>query len=378
MTKRAFILPLFVALTMAPMSLAAAGVSASFRFPLSNFSGPVLSQWAQLAVDQERDEIYALNKRDNDIRIFDAHGMEIFTFGDGLSTAADIAIGRDGDIFILSTGYQTASVDLLNYRGEHVSEIELQNIPKKFAEFVPDRLVYAHRSLYLVDSDALHVVVADERGFFEEGFDLNTALRPSLRRERANREIENFDWKKKKLEFIELNGFTVDAQKNILFTVPVLFTAFRVSPEGDVEQFGKSGSGPGKFGVTAGIVTDHEGLIYVADRLRSVVLVFDQSLRFQTEFGYRGDRPSNLLVPDELAVDRKGNVYVAQAANRGVSVYRVVRDSINPSQRGEATSTIPEKSDQTVEGGFFDPVKSTSDQDSDNQGRTIEGSEFVY
>ena len=69
------------------------------------------------------------------------------------------------------------------------------------------------------------------------------------------------------------------------------------------------------------------GYIYVADRLRSVVLVFDPSFRFQTEFGYRGDRPSSLIVPDDLAIDGKGNVYVGQAANRGVSVFRVVHEA---------------------------------------------------
>ena len=56
-----------------------------------------------------------------------------------------------------------------------------------------------------------------------------------------------------------------------------LFSAFRLSPGGEVAQFGRPGSGPGKFGVVAGIAADEAGYIYVADRLRSVVLVFDAS-----------------------------------------------------------------------------------------------------
>jgi hypothetical protein len=52
-----------------------AETQAAFRYRLSNFSGPVRSQWARLAVDQVRNEIYALNQRANDIRIFDEHGM---------------------------------------------------------------------------------------------------------------------------------------------------------------------------------------------------------------------------------------------------------------------------------------------------------------
>ena len=384
MKRRALILPIFALLVVTTSSPAPSRATSSFRYPLSNFSGPVSSQWAKLAIDQERNEIYALNQRQNDIRIFDDHGMEIFVFGETLTTAADIAIGRDGSIFILTTGYQTSSIQLLNYRGEHISEISLKNVPEAFSEFVADRLVFAHGSLYLVDSDALLVIVVDEQGFFEEGHDLNLALRPWLSRERAKRKLESDDWKKKKLEYIELNGFAVDKNGSMLFTVPVMFAAFRISPDGRVETFGKAGSGPGKFGVVSGITTDDRGYVYVADRLRSVVLIFDPRLRFQEEFGHRGDRPSNLIVPDDLAVDRSGNVYVAQAANRGVSVFRVVRKTRSPSQGSGAASTLPQKSSKTVERDASDQVKSTVDQDAGLAttgygwyGRAIEGSEFV-
>jgi len=331
MTGRCFsisLIALLALLALGPRNPASAGVTASFRYPLSNFSGPVRSQWAKLAVDQERSEVYALNQRANDIRIFDRHGMEIFVFGDGYSTAADIAIGEDGDIFILTTGYQTSTVHLLNYRGEHVSEIPLENIPESLSEFVADRLIYRQGSLYLVDSSSLLVIVVDEEGFFKEAHDLKATLKPALDREkRKQKAIKDSDWKQKALEYVEVNGFTVDSQGNMFFTVPVLFSAFRLSPGGELMEFGRAGSGPGKFGVVSGITVDEMGYIYVADRLRSVVLVFDPSFKFQTEFGYRGDRPSSLMVPDDLAIDREGNIYVGQAANRGVSVFRVVREA---------------------------------------------------
>jgi len=364
MTKRALSIRVLAILVLVLESPALAGAAASFRYALSNFSGPVPSQWAQLAIDRERNEIYALNQRQNDIRVFDEHGMEIFVFGDGFAAASDITIGTDGSIFILSAGHQSASVDRFDYRGGHVSAITLKNMPEAFSEFVPDRIVYGHRSLYLVDSDSLLVVVTDEQGYFKEGHDLGVLLRPFLTRARKQRELDNVDWKQKKLEFVELNGFTVDDRGNMYFTLPVLFAAYKLSPNGEMKQFGRPGSAPGKFGVAAGIATDELGYVYVADRLRSVVLVFDADLRFETEFGYRGDEPSNLIVPDDLAVDRSGNVYVAQAANRGVSVFTVVRESRSPFRGSESISTVPEKSDHDV-------------QAVERTGRTIEGSEFV-
>ena len=106
---------------------------------------------------------------------------------------------------------------------------------------------------------------------------------------------------------------------------PLISSAFRLDNEDNLIPFGRSGSGPGKFGVISGIAAGEQGRIYVADRLRSVVMIFDQKFTFQGEFGYRGDRQSDMLVPDDLVIDHNGQrVFVSQAANKGVGVYRVI------------------------------------------------------
>jgi hypothetical protein len=400
MARRTLKISLLALLMALPVNLAFAGVTASFRYPLSNFSGPVLSQWAKLAVDPERNEVYTLRQRKNDIRIYDEHGMEIFVFAEGFGSATDIAIGDDGDIFVLSRGYQTATVHLLNFRGEQVAEIPLQDVPASFSEFTADGLVHRNGSLYLVDSDAMKVIVTDEAGRFQKGYDLDREIKPFVPREDVARELTIDDWRQRKLDDIDLNGFAVDDQGNIFFTVPVLFSAFKRSPRGDLTRFGKSGSAKGKFGVVAGIATDDMGYIYVSDRLRSVVLVFDRDLRFQTEFGYRGDQPSNLIVPDDLAIDSSGNVYVGQAANRGVSVFKVVHQDASPPQASETMSfnqdTSPpqasesmsinhEQSGQAIEEVEVDRLEFVVDQGSDtastdsgDSGRNTEAVETQY
>lgn len=300
---------------MVPASFALAETTASFRYPLSNFTGPVPSQWAKLAVDPERNEIYALNQYQNDIRIFDEHGMEIYSFGEEFVSATDIAIGDDGDVYVLTKSHAASTLHLCDYRGEPTSEIELKNLPAEFSSFRADRLVYAQGVLYLVDSGRLLVAVVDSDGSFKRGHDLDATLKQLTVGDKRTKE--------KRLADISMHGFDVDKNGNMLFTVPTLFSAFRMSADGELEGFGRAGSGPGKFGVTGGIVADAEGRIYVSDRLRCVVLIFDENFEFQSEFGFRGDRPSNLIVPDDLAIDNNGNVYVAQAANRGVSVFSV-------------------------------------------------------
>src|SRR6056297_233247 len=54
----------------------------SFQYLLANFSGPVRSQWARLAFDPTREELYSLDPASNQISIFSPEGMEIFSFGD--------------------------------------------------------------------------------------------------------------------------------------------------------------------------------------------------------------------------------------------------------------------------------------------------------
>jgi DNA-binding beta-propeller fold protein YncE len=62
----------------------------------------------------------------------------------------------------------------------------------------------------------------------------------------------------------------------------------------------------------------------VADKLKCVISVFDRSFQFLTEFGGRGNGPGNLIVPQALAMDGSDRLYVIQAGNRGVSVFRML------------------------------------------------------
>jgi hypothetical protein len=90
-----------------------------------------------------------------------------------------------------------------------------------------------------------------------------------------------------------------------------------------------------------------------------------------------------LIVPDDLAVDRSGNVYVGQSANRGVSVFSVVHENVNPSEGSNSTSTGSEKSDQVIEEDESDHTEFIVDDggdaaaadDSEVAGWTIEDNE---
>jgi hypothetical protein len=164
-----------------------------------------------------------------------------------------------------------------------------------FKDFQPNHLAYWDR--HLADNGNLQVVIMDGKGNVKQSLDLFTLL----------------DLEENQRNNILMDGFSVDREGSVLFTLPVLFSAFRVSLGGNVASFGKPGSLPGKFGVVSGIIADNRGNYLVADKLRTVISVFDNDFNFLTEFGFRGNAPGNLIGPMDLAIDGNDSVYVVQA-----------------------------------------------------------------
>jgi len=290
-------------------SPAMAEVRPAFLYKLSSFDGPVAFKSAKIDVDNLRKEIYVADSRQGEVRIFNAQGMEVFRFGDDgqLGSLMDIAVDTSGDIFVLGRKGNQAVMIRCDFRGRALNTMRLKGLPTEFDAILPNRMVFWNDRLYLLDSDALRLVVADMDGLYLKGYDMARLIGVDA----------------KKRADVSVGGFSVDPHGNILFTIPVMFSAFRLSPEGEILSFGTPGSAPGRFGVVGGIVADAQGYYYVADRLKSVVLVFDRQFKFQTEFGYRGFQPHNLISPRDLELDDQGRLYVTQMGNRGVSVFKI-------------------------------------------------------
>jgi len=309
---------------------AQAQTSASYLYRLSDFSGPVTSMWARIAVDQKEGEIYTLNRSDSVIQIFNDTAMQIFDCGENLTLASaiDIAVADKGELYVLYRS-PAATVRHLNYRGELIREFKIVAVEQGFQDFSPAYIDYKAGNLYLADAGQMRVVVASTTGEIHQSFNFRKQIEGQIRTEMKNETLRESQRKRlqDKLAAIkgaDLTGFSVDNKGNIYFTIAPLFAAFRSTAENKLEEFGTPGGAPGKFGVIASISADTEGNIFVSDRLRCVVLMFDNNFNFLTEFGYRGEQPDNLVVPDDIAIDgRNGRIYVAQAANLGVSVFSI-------------------------------------------------------
>jgi hypothetical protein len=278
-------------------------------YTLSNFSGPVPYDLVRLAVDRENGEVLILNPRDEDIRVFNSTGMEIYRTSPYMDLGApvDLAVEEDGTIDLLVMKGDSYTIHRCNYRGEPVSEVVLKDIPENFSDMRPNRILWNNGLLYLVDLDWLKVAVFDGSGRYMRGYMIEDIL--GLEGQQADES--------------SMFGFTVDREGNLLFTIPVSFSAYRVSPDGEVASFGEPGSSPGQFSVVSGIAVDDRGNVFLTDRRRSVVMVYSPELKFLYEFGYRGFGPGNLIIPDDIVLDQNNKLYVAQMRKRGVKVYRV-------------------------------------------------------
>jgi hypothetical protein len=120
----------------------------------------------------------------------------------------------------------------------------------------------------------------------------------------------------------DISGFGVDVDGGLLFTIATRFRAYAISPSGEVKAWGVAGGAPGRFNVTAGIAADARHY-YVADALKSAVVVFDRNLKFVEEFGFRRPQEHGGLIAPAQVEAGGGRIYVSQRRDRGVSVYAV-------------------------------------------------------
>ncbi len=297
-----------VALIVCGLALCAgtlsAQVSPTYLYTLSSFLGPLRYDGVRVAADEERDETFFVYQ--NVVRIFNASGMEIFSFGDDLDLGqiVDVAADRNGDIILLSYEDRRSIVTRCSFRGVPLGRIEITNLPAGVA-FRANRMVARGGLFYFADLVASSVTVTESDGKCRQHIEFPRLIGvDDVQRAGA-----------------EMFGFTVDRDGSIFFTMPTMFKAYKFSPDGTLTFFGRPGSSAGRFGIISGIATDSRGDVLVSDKLRSVVMVFDKDFNFVTEFGHRGVRRENLIVPDNLAIDRKDRVYVSQGRKRGVSVF---------------------------------------------------------
>jgi hypothetical protein len=238
--------------------------------------------------------------------------MEIYRFRIGLDgeRLMDLAVDSQGDMIALVYKGNEYRLQRCDYRGEPKQAASaVTGLPDAFIPFLPNKIVHRGGQLYLVDPNAMRIVVTDEQGVFVKGYDIPAIL--DLGKDERD---------------CELGGFSVDGEGHILFTIPVMFRAFRLSPDNTIAAFGQPGSSPGKFNIVGGIARDSHGNYLVSDAVKCSVMVFDSAFKYITQFGTGKKKDEQLFAPRDISIDASDRVYVSQGRNKGVSVFRLLYD----------------------------------------------------
>jgi hypothetical protein len=281
-------------------------VLVEYQYSLSTSFGAIPFQGAFLSYDRGFRELFAIGE--GLVRVFNESGMEVYAFGEDpeVGTVRGVGALESGDLVLQAIREGGVKLVRCNFRGEFLEVVEPSGVPEGYERALLGRMRYQGGKIYLADLGGMRILVLDAQGAHLAAYDVAEKLEVAEQR-----------------ESVGLRGFNVDREGNVLFTIQPLFRAYVMSPDGEIREFGQKGSAPGKFNIVGGIARDDAGNLYVADILKSAILVFDRDFRFVREFGYRGPRPSNLAAPEELEVTGDGRLFVSQNARRGVSVFQV-------------------------------------------------------
>lgn len=282
-----------------------AGLRLEYQYDLATVAGNIRTSAAALNYDANGHELYVVGY--GQVRVFNAAGMEIYRFGEdeAIGSIYGVAALENGDLVLVNIKDNRPGLLRANFRGEILERIELKGVPEALRGFGASAIAYHGGRLYLADMMGMRVMLIDPAGNYLASYDLAELAGLAQKRDEAG-----------------MNGFGVDRDGSMLFTVAPLFRAYVVSLQGEVRSFGKPGSAPGTFGIVAGIGADAAGRYYVVDTLRCAVSIYDNDFRFLIQAGTRGARPGQLVAPTGVAV-ADGRVFVSQQGNRGVTVYQV-------------------------------------------------------
>jgi DNA-binding beta-propeller fold protein YncE len=78
---------------------------------------------------------------------------------------------------------------------------------------------------------------------------------------------------------------------------------------------------PGNFALPDGVAVDKDGNVYVTDTLNDRVEIFDADGKFISEFGRIGDGPGTFARPKGIAIDRDGHIWVTDEVQSRVQVF---------------------------------------------------------
>jgi DNA-binding beta-propeller fold protein YncE len=124
-------------------------------------------------------------------------------------------------------------------------------------------------------------------------------------------------------------GLAIDTENRFLYVADIELDQVLVYDVDTFKLLRRIGTGgkehtlntPGDFAKPTGVAVDKEGNLYVADMLNARVEIFDADGNFIRAFGKRGDGPGYFAMPKGVAVDCDGHIWVTDSVQNRVQLY---------------------------------------------------------
>ena len=125
------------------------------------------------------------------------------------------------------------------------------------------------------------------------------------------------------------SGLAIDRQNRFVYVADTgndVVDVFDADSYKFLRQIGKPSkkheqSGPGAFSLPEGVAVDSDGNVYVTDTFNDRIETFDADGQFINTFGKNGDGPADFERPKGVAIDRDGHIWVVDAAQNRVKVF---------------------------------------------------------
>ena len=227
--------------------------------------------------------------------------------GRGFNNPVDVALGRDGVLYVLNRAGSDVELRMLYKRvtmctldEDYLGEFSSGGTEDGQLMWPAAITIDAEGNVYISD-EALHrISIFDAQGRFlgkwgVRGSGVGMFDRPA--------------------------GLVFDQDQHLLVVDGLNNRIQRYTKDGRfLGEWGKGGHGPGELNLPWGIAVDRAGAVYVADWRNDRIQKFDAQGGFLASYGISGRGDGEFSRPSGVVVDGEGNIYVADWGNERVQV----------------------------------------------------------
>jgi len=264
---------------------------------------------SSVVADLHAREVFVCDPFNHRIAIFDDTGLFKFEILGGVTFRAprDVAVDPEGYLFAVAFHKGLSSIVKLDFDGKFLEVLELQGLAEDLQRLDLRSVAISPSGdrLYTMDIRNHRLFIFDRSGVLMGAFNFEEG--------RTEEEIESL-----------VIGRVDVYDTTVIAAVPSDGLVYLFDLDGQEQGFvGLKGTTPCHLGFPVAGALDEQGRIVILDKQRALFQVWDpkENRCIREYFGF-GNRPGFFYQPDDLTLDRRGQVFVSQGFEGRVQMYK--------------------------------------------------------